>query len=62
MTLERILSVVEKAKTFPNPTIEYNGELPEHPEITEDSFFGIKAIENKNVSINTGCLFTYKIS
>ena len=62
MTLEQILKAVEKAKTFPNPTLEYNGELPEHTEITKDSFFGIKAVENKDVPIGTGCLVTLKLS
>jgi len=44
--LETITKLVEESKNFPKPTIEYNGELPEHKEITPDSFFGVNARYN----------------
>jgi len=61
MKLERIQQVVEDSKKFPKAHIEYSGELPVHPEVTKDSFFGVKAVYNSKVPKLTGCsvVFTY---
>lgn len=58
--LERILQQVEQAKNIPNSYIEYNGELPNISDITPDSFFGIPAKFNKDVSTHVGCSVVFK--
>lgn len=52
--LALIKQTVEKVKSLPNGKIEYNlGELPKHPEVKVDSFFGIEAIYSKDRDLNT---------
>jgi len=61
-TLDLITQTVAKAKTYPNATIEYNfDELPDHPEIKPDSFFGVDAYMNDSRSKDT-CNVLYKLS
>ena len=61
MKLETIQRAVEETKKFPKAHIEYNGELPEHEEVTPNKFFGIKAVLNPRVPKSVGCnvIFTY---
>lgn len=59
-TIDIINKVVEEAKTFPDPKIEYNLELPEIKGIKVDSFFGIPAIFNSSTPKNTAhVIFKY---
>ena len=60
MKIERIKKIVEDSKSFPNSYIEYNGELPDVKGIEKDSFFGVKAVFNKNVPKSAGCSLMYK--
>jgi len=60
MTIERIKQLVEESKDFPNSHIEYSGELPKDKGITEDSFYGVKAVYNKNVPKSVGCNLIFK--
>lgn len=55
-----IMKAVEESKKFPNPTIEYNFELPEDKNVKPDSFFGVKAVFNKNIPKATGYQVIYK--
>ena len=61
MKLERIKHLVEESKKYPEgkARIEYSGELPDVAGITEDNFFGVKAVYNKNVPKSTGCSIIY---
>jgi len=58
--MEMIMKAVEESKKFPNPTIEYNFELPEDKNVKPDSFFGVKAVFNKNIPKATGYQVIYK--
>lgn len=40
-------------REIPDPTIEYNGDLPEDERITPTSFYGVKAKFNKDVAKDT---------
>lgn len=60
MKIEHIRQLVEESKKFPNSFIEYSGELPDHPLIKKDKFFGIKAVYNKNVPKSKGCNLIFK--
>jgi len=52
--LKLIQKTVERAKSLPNATIDYNfSELPRHKEIKNESFFGVKAEYNPKRQINT---------
>jgi len=55
MKIERIKQLVEMAKDLPKAVIEYSGELPDLKGIKEDSFYGVKAVYNKNVPKSVGC-------
>ena len=57
-TLEIIKRLVEESKDFPNPTIEYGFELPQHKDIKADSFFGVKARYNPNTK-EANIIYTY---
>lgn len=59
--LDKIKMAVQEASQFPNPTIDYNFELPEHSQITKDSFFGVKARFNDKVNSQLGYQVTYKL-
>lgn len=62
-TLEKIIRAVEEAKPFPTANIHYKyEELPDHPEITPTSFFGVPATFNKQVGSEYGYSVTYKFS
>jgi len=56
--LAKIIKLVEESKNFPNCTIEYSFELPEHSGITKDSFFGVKAKYNKETK-SANIIFNY---
>ena len=60
MKLERIQQLAEKAKEIPNAVIEYNMELPKDKNIKPDSFYGVKAVFNKNVPKSVGCNIIYR--
>ena len=55
--LELIRLTVAKAKAYPEGKvsyIEYNfRELPEHPMVKEDKFFGVPSKLNKGREVNT---------
>ena len=61
-TLELIDKLVEKAKGAPNTILEYNCDLPDHPAITPNSFFGVKAQYNPMVSKDTRVVMIYKLN
>ena len=52
--------MVEQSKTIPNSYIEYNGELPNIEGVTENEFFGVKAIPNSRVPKGVGCTVVFK--
>jgi hypothetical protein len=58
--IQRIRDLVQKAQKLPNPTIEYNMELPKYTGVTPDSFYGIKAVYNPSVSKQDMAILTYK--
>ena len=60
--LEIITKLSEEAKAFPNAVIEYSFDLPKAKGITSTSFFGVKAVYNRNVPKETGATITYKLS
>jgi len=47
--LQKIEKAVEDSKSFPNPTIEYNLDLPKVKGITPTKFYGVDAFFNPNV-------------
>lgn len=51
--IDIINNIVEQAKDFPNPLIEYNIDLPSIKGIKSDSFFGVPAIFNDKTPKNT---------
>jgi len=59
--LEKIKKAVEESKNFPNPTIDYNFDLPEHPEVKPDNFFGVKSNFNKQVTNSLGYQVIYRL-
>ena len=58
--IQKIRELVEASQGLPNALIEYNMELPQLSHITKDSFYGVKAVFNKNVSEATMAVLTYK--
>lgn len=60
ISIDKIKKVVEEAEKFPNCHIEYNGELPDYPGISEDSFLGVKAVFNQRVPKSTQLNLIYK--
>ena len=42
-TLDLIIQKAEASKGITGATIEYNVELPKHPYIKKDNFFGVEA-------------------
>lgn len=62
-TLEKIEKALGEAAAFPTATIYYNyTELPDHPEITPTSFFGVPAIYKKGINSDFGYSVTYKFN
>ena len=49
MKIEKIQMVAEASKGIPSSIIEYNCELPKHPHIKKNSFFGVKAVFNPDM-------------
>ena len=47
---EKIAKVLANIRDIPDPTLEYNGELPEDDRITPDTIYGFKARFNKDVT------------
>lgn len=60
--LERVQKAVSEAKQFPDPTIDYNFELPDNKDITPTSFYGVKANFNKNVTNDMKYQVKYKFN
>lgn len=58
--IEKIQDIVEHAKGIKTAMLEYNfEELPRHKEINNDSFYGVPAKFNKDVS-KESVVLTYK--
>jgi len=55
-TLEIIQERAEQAKGIRTAVIEHNLELPEHDEITEKEFFGVRALRNDSIKKGTANL------
>jgi len=53
--MTNIKELIEKAKDFPNSTIEYSCELPKGLNTK-----GVKMVFNKDVPAATGAVLTYK--